>query len=661
MFRIVLSTVVALLAFIDGAAIAQTQGAAQRRALVIGNDSYQHVERLKNSRADARAVATALEQSGFRVSVHTDLDLNGLKGVLRTFKAQVNGGDEALFFFAGHGVEIDGVSYLMPTDIKGDTPDQVRDDAVPLQRVLDDLREKRARFSLAIIDACRNNPFQGSGRSIGGGRGLAAPPVATGQMVLYSAGAGQIALDELGPRDPVRNGVFTRVLLREMTKPGVEVGEVMRSVREEVAALAKSVGREQVPALYDQRLGQFFFRAPVAAAPQAQPPVAQPPVQAIAAPAGPEVENQFWADAKAINNRAAYEAYLAAYPRGRYAALARAAIAQAAAPAPIPAPAQASTPPPPAATTRASVSAPGTVFKDCDECPEMVMIPGGRFEMGAAPGEEEAEGLPGQFRNRSQPRRMVEVGPFAAGRFEVTRGQYRAFVQATGREDKGCWAWNGKELAQDAGKSWRDPGYAQDDGHPVACVSWDDAKAYTVWLSRRTGKTYRLLTEAEWEYAARAGTVTRRYWGDDGNRSCAYANTLDRTAKRVVPGFSHFQSAECDDGHAYTAPVGRYQANAFGLHDMLGNVWEWVEDCWNETYSGAPVDGRAWSSGNCGRRVLRGGSWGSDPRLVRAADRDGDTTAIRIDIIGFRVARTDNNGIPSPSPSLNSNKPWYQR
>ena len=638
MFRIVLATVVALLAFIDGAAIAQTQGAAQRRALVIGNDSYQHVERLKNSRADARAVASALEQSGFRVSLHTDLDLNGLKGVLRTFKAQVNGGDEALFFFAGHGVEIDGVSYLMPTDIKGDTPDQVRDDAVPLQRVLDDLREKRARFSLAIIDACRNNPFQGSGRSIGGGRGLAAPPVATGQMVLYSAGAGQIALDELGPRDPVRNGVFTRVLLREMAKPGVEVGEVMRSVREEVAALAKSVGREQVPALYDQRLGQFFFRTGTAVA---TPPQAQPLVPASAAPAGPEVENQFWADAKAINNRAAYEAYLAEYPRGRYAALARAAIAQAAAPAPIPAPAQVSPPPPPVATTRASVSAPGTVFKDCDECPEMVVIPGGRFEMGAAPGEEEAEGLQDQYRNRSQPGRMVGVGPFAAGRFEVTRGQYRAFVQATGREGTGCWVWNGKEFAKDTGKSWRDPGYVQDDGHPVVCVSWEDAKAYTAWVTRRTGKTYRLLTEAEWEYAARAGTVTRRYWGDGRNGSCAYANAADRTAQRSVPGVSNLQVAECDDGHAYTAPVGQFRANAFGLYDMLGNVSEWVEDCWNGSYSGAPTDGRAWTAGDCGRRVLRSGSWFTPPRFNRVAMRAASDREDRYDVRGFRVARTD--------------------
>ncbi len=619
MFRTMLVVMAALLGLVVGGIPAETRAATQRHALVIGNDNYQHVERLQNSRSDARAVASALEQSGFRVSVHTDLDLSGLKGALRTFKAQVNGGDEAVFFFAGHGVEIDGVSYLMPTDIKDESSDQVKDDSVSLNRVLDDLKEKRARFSLAIIDACRNNPFQSKGRSIGGGRGLVAPPVSTGQMVLYSAGAGQLALDTLGPRDPVRNGVFTRVLLREMVKPGVEVGEVMRSVREEVAALAKSVGREQVPALYDQRLGQFFFRAPVAAVPTA--PQVQSP--------GIDPESRFWDSAQRSNKREAYEAYLADYPAGRYAALARAAIGR------FPAAAA------PAAAVFTGLGAPGTVFKDCDDCPEMVVIPGGRFEMGSSPGEEKAEGVSEEFRNNSQPRRMVGVGAFAAGRFEVTRGQYRAFVQATGRAERGCWIWNGKEFVEDSHKGWRDPGYPQEDGHPVACVSWNDATAYTAWLSRRTGKTYRLLTEAEWEYAARAGTVARRYWGDDGNQACAYANILDRTAQRIVPGGANLVVAKCDDAHAYTAPVGRYQANAFGLHDMMGNVWEWVQDCWNDNYAGAPTDGRAWNQGDCGQRVMRGGAWVNYPKSVRAAYRFRLTAADRDYVGGFRVAVTN--------------------
>jgi formylglycine-generating enzyme required for sulfatase activity len=636
MFRMMMALFFVLLGLVVGPTEVGAQAAIQRHALVIGNDNYQYVERLQNSRSDARAVASVLEQSGFRVSVHIDLDLSALKGALRTFKAQVNAGDEAVFFFAGHGVEIDGVSYLMPTDIKDESSDQVKDDSVPLNRVLDDLREKRARFSLAIIDACRNNPFQSKGRSIGGSRGLAAPPVVTGQMVLYSAGAGQLALDTLGPGDPVRNGVFTRVLLREMARPGVEVGEVMRSVREEVAALAKSVGREQVPALYDQRLGRFFFRAPVAAAvptaPQVQVPVVQSP--------GIDPESRFWDSAQRIDNRAAYEAYLAEYPRGRYAALARAAIARfevgdagyttTAQLAPQLTQQPFATAPAPA--HRAVIPTPGTVFRDCDDCPEMVVIPGGAFLMGSPEGEGDTD---------ERPQRWVQVDAFSVGRFEVMRAEYRAFAEATGRNDKDCAAWNGKEWVKDAARNWKYPGYVQDDGHPVACVSWEDAKAYTAWLSMRTGKTYRLLTEAEWEYAVRAGTVTRRFWGDDGNQSCEYANTADRNAKRTSLVVPDTASADCDDEHAYTASVGRYQANGFGLYDMLGNVWEWVEDCWNETYAGAPTDGRAWTQGECGRRVLRGGSWLNIPGHVRAAYRFWGTTGYRLNYAGLRVARSE--------------------
>jgi formylglycine-generating enzyme required for sulfatase activity len=649
MLRKMLTFIFALLGLIVGPAQTQAQTAAQRHALVIGNDGYRHIGPLINSRSDARAIASTLEGLGYRVSLHTDVDLNGLKVALRNFRARVNGGDEAIFFFAGHGVEIEGVNYLLPIDIQSESAEQVRDDAIPLQRVLDDLRERRVRFSLAIVDACRSNPFRGAGRSIGG-RGLAATTAATGQMVLYSAGAGQEALDHLGPGDTVRNGVFTRVLLREMVKPGIEVGEVMRTVRNEVASMARSVGHDQVPALYDQTLGTFYFQPARPAAASAAPVTAPPPGGSQTA--GPAVnpaaaENQFWSDVRAIDNAQAYDAYLAEYPKGRYAPLARAALARLAGAATATGPTSARIGPQGAAATAPPVAkaASGTVFRDCDECPEMVVVPGGNFEMGAAPGEEEAEGVAEEFRNQSQPRRRVEVASFAAGRFEVTRGQYRAFVQATAREGKGCLVWDGKDWSADAGKDWRHPGYPQDDGHPVTCVSWEDAKAYVGWLSLRSGHAYRLLTEAEWEYSARAGTVTRRYWGDDGNHSCTYANTLDRAAKRVVPGAENATVSECDDGHAYTSPVGRYQPNAFGLHDMLGNVWEWVEDCWNKSYAGAPADSRARTDGDCAERPLRGGSWSDDPSFVRAADRSFDGISERSNFNGFRIARDSPQGV----------------
>ena len=278
-------------------------------------------------------------------------------------------------------------------------------------------------------------------------------------------------------------------------------------------------------------------------------------------------------------------------------------------------------------------------FKDCADCPEMVVIPAGRFVMGVVPGEEEREELSEQFRNRSQPRHGVDVASFAAGKFEVTRGQYRVFAEATGRSSDGCFVWTGAEFEKGQTKDWRNPGYAQDDRHPVACVSWDDASAYVRWLSQKTGRDYRLLTEAEWEYAARAGTTTTRFWGDAGNMSCGYANGADLTAEAQVPGASNWAIANCNDRYAYTAPVGSYRANAFGLYDMLGNVWEWTQDCWNGNYNGAPTDGSAWAAGDCFLRVVRGGSWEDAPLGLRAAYRVGSPTVIRVYIRGFRVAR----------------------
>ena len=261
--------------------------------------------------------------------------------------------------------------------------------------------------------------------------------------------------------------------------------------------------------------------------------------------------------------------------------------------------------------------------------------------MGADPREEEDEGLSGGFRNRSQPQHAVEVKTFSAGRFEVTRGQYRLFVEDTGRGSDGCFVWKEGEFEKETARDWRDPAYAQDDSHPVTCVSWEDATAYTRWLSARTGRRYRLLTEAEWEYAARAGTSTRRFWGDDPNVSCEYANGADISTRARVPGTSQWPIAKCNDRYAYTAPVGRYRANAFGLHDMLGNVWEWTQDCWNPDYTGAPVDGSARTGGDCTMRVVRGGSWEDGPLGLRSAYRVGSPVVIRVYIRGFRVARDD--------------------
>lgn len=232
---------------------------ANRRALVIGNDTYKSIPKLLAAREDARSLASNLTAVGYQVTLKLDLTEKEMKAALRNFAAQVQGGDEVMFFFAGHGVQLGSTNYLLPTDIVGDSEAQVRDEAIQLQRVLDDMSEKKAKFTLAMIDACRDNPFKTSGRSIGG-RGLAPTTAATGQMVIFSAGTGQQALDRLGNSDRNKNGLFTRVFVQEMQKPNVSIDRVVKSVRNQVAELAKSVGHEQVPAIYDQVLGDFYFK-----------------------------------------------------------------------------------------------------------------------------------------------------------------------------------------------------------------------------------------------------------------------------------------------------------------------------------------------------------------------------------------------------------------
>ena len=232
---------------------------ANRRALVIGNDSYKSVAKLENAREDARTIAANLSSVGYQVTLKLDLTEKEMKASLRTFASQVEGGDEVMFFFAGHGVQLGATNYLLPTDIGGESEAQVRDEAIQLQRILDDMSDRKAKFTLAMIDACRDNPFKSSGRAIGG-RGLAPTTAATGQMVIFSAGTGQQALDKLNNADKNKNGLFTRVFVQEMQKPSQSIDRVVKNVRNQVAELAKSVGHEQVPAIYDQVLGDFYFK-----------------------------------------------------------------------------------------------------------------------------------------------------------------------------------------------------------------------------------------------------------------------------------------------------------------------------------------------------------------------------------------------------------------
>ena len=232
---------------------------ANRKALVIGNDEYKYVSTLRNAVFDAQSMADGLTKVGYQVTLKTNLDDKGMKLALRNFKLQVDAGDEVAFFYSGHGVQFGQSNYLLPVDIAGDNEDQVKDESMPLERLLADMLDKRAKFTLAMIDACRDNPFKGNGRAISSSRGLAPTTAATGQMIVFSAGNGQQALDSLGPTDSEKNGLFTRVFIKEMQTPGVSIDRIVRSVRTQVAEKAKSVGREQVPSIYDQVIGEFYF------------------------------------------------------------------------------------------------------------------------------------------------------------------------------------------------------------------------------------------------------------------------------------------------------------------------------------------------------------------------------------------------------------------
>lgn len=264
----------------------------------------------------------------------------------------------------------------------------------------------------------------------------------------------------------------------------------------------------------------------------------------------------------------------------------------------------------PSATPSAPVAPLGEPFRDCERCPLMVTVPPGTFVMGSPPSEENERGI-------ERPRHHVTIeAPFAVGVYEVTFDEWEAC-----RREGGCPGERPDDF--DLGRGRR----------PVVDVSWSDAQTFVRWLSRHTGQRYRLLSEAEWEYVARAGTETARYWGESQLGQCRYANGDD-------------DYASCRDGFELTAPVGSFAPNGFGLYDVLGNVGEWTQDCYNPSYSGAPTNGSAWLSGfdDCAYRIVRGGSWADNPSNLRSAYREytyADDPSYR-GARGFRVARTLN-------------------
>ena len=539
--------------------------AGERVALVIGNGAYRggDVTKLLNPGNDARAVAAKLRGLGFEVISGIDLGRPKFFDLLRKFGKQAAGAEAALLFYAGHGLQVEGKNYLIPVDagsLKEKT--DLRERAVNLDYVLEEMKGKT---NLVFLDACRNNPFRGfrGSSSSSKGRGLAVVSAESiqkmggGILISYAATPGELALDGEGQNSP-----YTEALLKHMGRRGVSVGDMLTGVKADVE---DATGGAQHPWTSVSMRRPFYFA----------------PGTIIVPPPGCDVEllKFSWEEAKKSKREGPVEMFIKEYEScrgaGALVAAARNLLEE---------------------LEQGPTLEPGRRFRDdCAGCPEMVVIPAGSFMMGSPESEE------GRIDNEG-PVHPVEIGePFAVGAYEVTFEEWDACVAAGG-----CGGYRPDDAGWGRGR------------RPVIDVSWEDAQEYVEWLSRKTGVEYRLLSEAEWEYAARGGSRTRYSFGDAITESDAnYGRNIGKTQ-----------------------PVGSYRANGYGLYDMHGNVWEWVQDCWNDNYGGAPTDGKAWKSGDCGGRVLRGGSWVNLPGLLRSAIRYWYVTGFRISYLGFRVART---------------------
>lgn len=572
-------------------ALVQPANAAEPRvALVIGNSAYA-VAPLVNPANDARLMSETLRGLGFDVIERIDADREAIQNAVfelqdRLFEA----GQDAvgLFYYAGHGVQVDGQNYLIPLGSDIEKEREVAVKAVSAGFVLGQLEVTGNRMNFVILDACRNNPLTRSFRSAT--RGLARMDAPRGSLIAYSTGPGDVAADGIGTNSP-----YTLALAQAMGMPGVPAEQMFKLVRDQVI---EETDGEQTPWEESSLTGaNFYFKVSISV-------TVDTPSATTNAAAATQQETAFWESIEDSTNAEMFEAYLDQYPTGAFAALARIKFNELRAPVQSETQAETQTatlvPPPEPAVESAVEPAvgiyppayqPGDTFKDCDNCPEMVVVPAGSFRMG---------NLTGGGSDNERPVHEVTIPqPFAAGVYEVTFRQW-----------DGCVAGGGC-----GGYRPNDRGWGRGE-RPVINVSWKDAKSYVAWLSREAGHEYRLLSEAEWEYAARAGTTTKYHWGN------------------------RFDSGRANNW-SQTVPVGEYPTNAFGLHDMHGNVWEWVEDCWHYSYAGAPSDGQPWTSGgHCDLRVLRGGSWYDNPRSLRAASRYRDGGADRYDNDGFRIART---------------------
>jgi formylglycine-generating enzyme required for sulfatase activity len=515
---------------------AEAAKSASRLALVIGNAAYPDTGALSHPTRDARALADELRRSGFAVDLKENLGKEEMRRAIEDFQAKIKAGSAALFFFGGFAIQVARQNYLIPINARIWSERDVRQEGISIDQILTDMQRHGAKVKVVILDASRRNPFERRFRTAPGG--LAAIDVPDDSLVMFAAAPGRVHDETEGG-----NSLLVTELIKEMSSPTRQPAEdVFNHTR---VGVSRTTRGEQVPWVSSSLVDDFDFgrvTAPAASRPTPEP-ATPPPAAEVAKPAPPP------------------------------------------APAPTPAPSLAATAP------SAVAPEPGEVFRDCQDCGEMVVVPAGEFNMGGDTPYEKPE------------HRVTIATAFAIGRREVTFDEFDLCVSARAcRQPPDDHGW---------GRGTQ----------PVIEVSWDDAKAFVGWLARRTGRKYRLPSEAEWEYAARGGTMTAFWWGREVSSGHANCEDCGGTPPRQ------------------TLPVGSFRPNGFGVFDTAGNAAEWVEDCWNDTYRNAPRDGSAWTTGQCRQRVLRGGSFASRSNVIRSGARFRYDQDVRYYANGFRVAR----------------------
>ncbi|NML96708.1 SUMF1/EgtB/PvdO family nonheme iron enzyme [Paraburkholderia sp. RP-4-7] len=606
-----------------------------RVALVIGNGAYgNHADAISdNAPRDAKAMRDTLRAHGFHVIMRTDATPQQMRQAISEFRQRLQNGGTGLFYFAGHGLQIGRQTLLVPAGLDAHAPARLVSEGVDLNTVLQAMRAPRAgALNLVILDTCLNNPFSSDVT-------LDTSALPANTAVAYATAPGGFAADG------THHGVYTNALLGALN--GASSSQDLAGLFQGVATtVSEATGGEQTPWIASSLAEDASPSEPVSrgvsaaliSATSNDPIVVLHSRGILPKDSSEQYEITFWNSIKDSNYPGDYEAYLKAYPNGRFAALAHARIdrlraaASASAPSATPSVAPPVAPSPQVARPTAPASAapqdhphaaappatptptaappavpatPAVVQKptahppvagesrDCATCPIMIALPAGAFSMGSNTDDPS-----------EKPVHHVTIGtPFAIGKYAVTVEQWNACVAANA-----CQKLTPENNTNKAA--------------PARDLSWDDAQQYVKWLSKTTGKPYRLPTEAEWEYADRGGTTTTYWWGDQmrkGNANCK----------------------DCGDPWHKEGPeiAGSFAPNPVGLYDMNGSVWEWVADCWHNSYQGAPADGHAWDSPSCDMRVIRGGSWREGGSYMLSATRFKYSASVRQSQDGFRVVK----------------------